>query len=149
MYKKAREFIVSKICRTDFLKQYYFKKIPFKKPFHKIKMVEGILVVAMVILFYGMAQKYDLYYIFTYIDWVQHFLGGLGIGLMTTALFGKSWKWTSGIVLSIAVGWEIFERIGHLYLPLYINYGGTFDTMMDILCAILGASLIVVTTRDS
>lgn len=114
----------------------------------KQRLIEGSIVTLIVIGLYFAAQKYHLYYIFRYFDWAQHFLGGVGIGLLSTAFFGRSIKWSIGIVTAIAVGWEIFERVGHIYLPQYINYGGFFDTSIDILCAIIGVSLVLLMTRE-
>lgn len=112
------------------------------------RFTEGVIIILLVVVMYIVAQKYNLYYIFKYIDWVQHFFGGIGIGVLTTAFFGRSIKFGMSIVTMVAVVWEIFERIGHLYLPLYINYGGVFDTAIDILCAILGTSLVLLMTRE-
>lgn len=113
-----------------------------------MRLIEGIIVIAIVIALYFLAHKYNLYYIFRYFDWTQHFLGGIGIGILATAFFGTSWKWGMGSVITLALGWEIFERIGNIYLPAYINYGGPFDTGIDILCAILGTSLVLLVTRE-
>lgn len=112
------------------------------------RFTEGVIITILVIVLYWAAQKYNLYYIFRYFDWMQHFFGGIGIGLLATAFFGRSIKWAIGIAATIAVAWEIFERIGHLYLPQYINYGGAFDTTIDILCAIIGTSLVLLMTRE-
>ncbi len=112
------------------------------------RFIEGSIIILIVIGLYFAAQRYDLYYIFRYFDWGQHFLGGIGIGLVATAFFGRSIKWGIGIVAAIAVAWEIFERVGHIYLPQYINYGGYFDTSIDILCAIIGTSLVLLMTRE-
>lgn len=85
---------------------------------------------------------------FWWIDWAQHLIGGVGIGLLAVGLFSWRPKPILGMTLSIALAWEVFERIGHIYLPTYINYGGTGDTLVDILCAIIGTSLVLLMTRD-
>lgn len=47
--------------------------------------------------------------------------------------------------LAILVGvlWEVFERLGHVWWPTYIGFGGAWDTIFDVLCAILGALIII------
>ena len=115
---------------------------------NKLRTIEGGIIIALVIALYFLAQKYSLYYIFWWIDWVQHFMGGMGIGLVVSGLITKKPRNVLGITLGIALGWELFERIGHIYLPAYINYGGTGDTLMDIFCAILGTSLVLLATRE-
>lgn len=113
----------------------------------KQRAFEGLGIGIVVIVLYTLSLKYSLYYIFPYFDWIQHFLGGIGLGMLFSALF-RSWKTTFFLVFLVAIGWEIFERIGHHFLPMYINYGPIGDTLIDILCAILGASLVFLTTRE-
>ncbi len=115
---------------------------------NKLRTIEGVIITAIVVALYFLAQKYSLYYIFWWFDWTQHFMGGIGIGLIVSGLITKKPKIVLSITLSIAIGWEIFERIGHGYLPVYINYGGTGDTLMDIFCAIIGTSLVLLATRE-
>lgn len=97
---------------------------------------------------YFLAQKYSLFYIFHYFDSILHILGGIGIGLFFSTWWIKRPVRILSMTLGIAIMWEIFERIGHYYLPVFINFGGTVDTSMDILCAILGASLVILATRE-
>lgn len=110
--------------------------------------MEGIIIIAIVIALYFIAQKYSLYYIFWWYDWAQHFMGGMGIALVAGGFISRKPQVVLSITLMIAIGWEIFERIGHIYLPAYINYGGTGDTLMDIFCAIIGTSLVLLATRE-
>lgn len=115
---------------------------------NKSRIWEGGVIIAIVIALYFIAQKYSLYYIFWWYDWVQHFMGGMGIALVAGGLITRNPRVILGITTTIAIGWEIFERIGHIYLPVYINYGGTGDTLMDIFCAIIGTSLVLLATRE-
>jgi hypothetical protein len=108
----------------------------------------GIVVILIVIGLYLVSHKYDLYYIFWWIDWAQHILGGIGIGLVAVSLWPNYWLRNIGIAGTIGIGWEIFERIGNIYLPNYINYGGTGDTIIDVFCAIIGTSLVLLATRE-
>ena len=115
---------------------------------NKSQIAEGVVIIAIVIALYFLAQKYSLYYIFWGYDWVQHFMGGMGIALVTIGSITRKPQLVLSITLTIAISWEVFERIGHVYLPAYINYGGTGDTLMDIFCAIIGTSLVLLATRE-
>ena len=115
---------------------------------NKLRTIEGGIIIALVIALYFLAKKYSLYFIFPGIDWVQHFMGGIGIALVVSGLITRNLKVILSVTLGMALGWEVFERIGHIYLPMYINYGGTGDTLMDIFCAIMGTSLVLLATRE-
>lgn len=112
------------------------------------RLLQGIIVLLIVIGFYFLAHEYSLYYIFWWFDWAQHFLGGVGLGLVFCSFWPKNQIRILGITGIIAIGWELFERVGHEYLPMYISYGGPRDTIIDILCAIIGASLVLLATRE-
>jgi len=112
------------------------------------RVAEGVIIVLLVVALDLVSQKYSLFYIFWWYDWMLHLFGGISIGLIAGSLFpGRTWR-VLGITLGIAILWEIFERIGHVYLPYYIGYGGVGDTLMDVFCAILGASLVLLATRE-
>lgn len=110
--------------------------------------IQGIIILLIVLIMYGIAQRYSLYYIFWWYDWVQHFLGGIALGLL-----GRSWWMHNpgrvlGITLACAVSWEIFERMGSLVIPRFIGYGGTGDTIIDIMCALVGTGLVILMTHS-
>lgn len=111
-------------------------------------MVKGIIVILGLAGLYFLAQKYSLFYIFHYFDSILHVLGGIGIGLFFATWWVNRPLRIFSITLTLAILWEIFERVGHYYLPVFINFGGIADTSMDILCAILGASLVILATRE-
>jgi hypothetical protein len=112
------------------------------------RIIEGVLILIIVLITHLFAEKYSLYYIFKHSDWILHFFGGIGVALIASSFVSKSRAQILGIVLAVGIIWEIYERIGHRFLPVYINFGGPFDTSMDILCAILGASLVLLATRE-
>ncbi len=117
-------------------------------PMNKSRIFQGIFIILLVIGLYFLSHKYDLYFMFWWIDWAQHLLGGIGIGMITSSMFPRKSLLILGITFIIGVSWEVFERIGHIYLPTYLNYGGIGDTLVDILCAIIGTSLVFLMTRD-
>lgn len=109
--------------------------------------IQGVILLGITIGMYFLAHKYSLYYIFWWYDWVQHFIGGLALGLL-----GKSWwihaPWKIiGITFGCAIAWEIFERIGSWIAPQFLGYGGLIDTSMDILIAVFGTFLVLFLTR--
>lgn len=110
--------------------------------------VEGVVILVFIAGLHFLAQIYDLYYIFWWVDWTFHFFGGVGIALIASSIFKRRSSFVFLATGVIAVGWEIFERVGHRYLPQYIAYGGTGDTIMDILCAILGTALVLFMNRN-
>jgi hypothetical protein len=87
-------------------------------------------------------KKYASYYIFWWYDNLLHILAGMAIGFFGLALF-KNRGLTVGLALVIGIAWEIFERVGHIWWPKYVGFGGTWDTFFDILCAIIGALIII------
>ncbi len=109
----------------------------------KKHLFQGIVVIAAVIGIHFIAQKFSLYYTFWWFDWAMHIVGGLGLGLVGYALFRRNSSRVLVTTLGIAILWEVFERIGHRFMPAWIAFGGTGDTIIDIVCAILGTSFII------
>lgn len=101
----------------------------------------------LVVLLHIAATKYSLYYIFWWYDSLLHILGGIALGFLGIFWFGRSWIRGITFTAIIAVAWEVFERLGHVWWPAYVGFGGTGDTILDILCAILGAAFVLIITR--
>ena len=78
---------------------------------------------------------------------MQHILAGFAIGFFGLSMFRnkfyKHW-YTLALAGFIGIAWEIFERIGHVWWPKYVGYGGMGDTFFDIMCGILGAFIIII-----
>lgn len=109
----------------------------------------GIVIILLVIGVHFVAQEFSLYYTFWWFDWAMHILGGVGLGLIGYGLFSGGTKKVIVFVTILAILWEIFERIGYQFAPLWIAFGGTGDTIMDIACAILGTSFIILTNEKN
>lgn len=104
---------------------------------------QGIILLCIVIAMYVFAHKYSLYYIFWWYDWVQHFIGGMSLGLIGYSLWQYRPTYLLGLTGFCAISWEVFERIGHVVMPRFIGYGGVGDTTIDILCALVGTGIIL------
>lgn len=73
-----------------------------------------------------------------------HVLGGMGAAFFGL-LFIKTRKQIGVLLFAgfIGITWEFFERLGHVWWPTLIGFGGTWDTIFDILYAILGAVIVI------
>lgn len=74
---------------------------------------------------------------------MMHLLAGVAMGFLGLGLFGSSFIKTGILAGTIGVMYEIFERIGHVWWPDWVSYGGLGDTVLDVVCGILGALLII------
>lgn len=104
----------------------------------------GIVIMIAVVILYGISLQFSLFYIFWWFDWALHLIGGVGLGYLGYVL-GNGHKVTLlTFTASIAVAWEVFERIGYQFAPTWIMFGALGDTLIDIACAILGAYFIII-----
>ncbi len=72
-------------------------------------------------------------------------MGFLGLGL-----FGPRTFIQTGVLAGlIGVMYEIFERIGHVWWPDWVGYGGMGDTTLDVLYGILGALIIIIWQKNN
>jgi asparagine N-glycosylation enzyme membrane subunit Stt3 len=115
----------------------------------KTPFVSFIGVTAIVIALYLLGVRYGLFYGFWWYDNVLHILGGIALGFLGLRLFGPRFWATISLTGTVAIAWEVFEHVGHAVAPMYIGYGGAWDTIFDIACGILGASLVLWSTRGS
>lgn len=105
-------------------------------------------ITALVVVLYIFAVVFGLFYTFNWYDTMMHFIGGMAIGYLALAITpatisqGQMIARAAGLAASIGILWEIFERIGNHYLPRFVAYGGTRDTIMDVVYAIIGAVII-------
>ncbi len=73
-----------------------------------------------------------------------HILGGVAVAYFGLVFIRKNRHILIPIVaFAVGVAWEVFERLGHVWWPMYIGFGNRWDTIFDILCAILGAFIII------
>ncbi len=101
-------------------------------------------IVLMVFVLHVLATKMSFYYIFWWYDSMLHVMGGMSIGFFGYAMIQKRREVVVPLLaLTIGISWEIFERLGHVWWPSYVGFGGFWDTLFDILCAILGAFIII------
>lgn len=90
------------------------------------------------------ALHFSLYWIFLWLDCVTHFLGGLTIAFLLTALcmpvLPKKYIGVSLVLLVfvVGVGWEVFEYLNGMALH-ELEYWK--DTRSDLLFDVLGGSL--------
>jgi len=108
-----------------------------------------IMIVFFVVICSYLAIHFNLYFIFPWFDVFMHLFGGLAIGYMSLFLFFRQdyhtkLRSTGFFALSIGVAWEVFERVGYIFIPHIIQYGNIFDTIEDIIYAILAALFIIV-----
>jgi len=79
-----------------------------------------------------------------------HIIGGMSIGFFGYAMIQKKREvMVPLLALVVGISWEIFERLGHVWWPSYMGYGATWDTIFDILCAILGAFIIIIWQKNN
>jgi hypothetical protein len=108
-----------------------------------------IFFTALVTACYFLAVRFSLFYIFNWFDNIVHTLAGMALGFLGFALFPKNKYAILGLALSVSILWEIFERIGHVWWPAWIGFGGVGDTILDILCGILGALIIIIWKKNN
>lgn len=84
----------------------------------------------------------------------MHILGGLAFGFLGLAWIPGTISrrqrilYILGFVLIIAIGWEIMERVGNVFAPQYLGYGGRIDTLCDIAYGILGGLVAILISRN-
>jgi hypothetical protein len=84
------------------------------------------------------------YWHYPWLDTFVHFLGGLAVASFGIAILDRRRALVFlGAMLSIAVGWEVFEYLIHAEREA--NFA--FDTALDLLMDALGMSLAYVTAR--
>jgi hypothetical protein len=111
----------------------------------RVKNLTAFVVICVAVFFlHVLATKLSFYYIFWWYDSLLHILGGIGASFFILLLV----KNNKQIILPLFAGfvgvvWEIFERIGHVWWPSYIGFGAKWDTVFDVLCAILGALIVI------
>ena len=98
----------------------------------------------LVIGLYFLGAHFSLFYILNGFDKVVHITAGIALAFLGFALFPKNKYAILGLTLTVAVIWEIFERVGHIWWPTWIGFGGFWDTIFDVLCGILGALIIII-----
>ncbi len=104
-------------------------------------------IVCLVFLLHVMATKLSFYYIFWWYDSLLHIIGGMSVAFFGYAVTQKKRGVMIPILaLVVGVSWELFERLGHVWWPAYVGFGGAWDTVFDVLCAILGAFIIIAFT---
>lgn len=100
--------------------------------------------VVLVFLLHVLATKLSFYYIFWWYDSMLHILGGMAVAFFGYTIFkSKREVLIPLLALLVGVSWEIFERLGHVWWPNYMGFGNKWDTVFDVLCAILGALIII------
>jgi hypothetical protein len=115
----------------------------------KTPLASFIGMTSIVVVLYALGVRYGLFYGFWWYDNLLHILGGIALGFLGLRLFRVRTFPVLLLTGVVAIAWEVFERVGHLVVPTYIGYGGTLDTIFDIACGILGASLVLWSTRGS
>lgn len=118
--------------------------------FRNIPFIASCAVLVLVAVLHLLAIEHDWYFYFWWFDIMMHFLGGLWVGLITSAylispknvLFPRSRSFGSLympifiIALIIGVGWELFELLGGI---MHLSDRGyLFDSVKDLLNDSLG-----------
>ena len=105
------------------------------------------LILLLIALVHNAAQAFSLYWLFSWLDILMHFLGGIFIGLSTLWFFFESGyvsiernlrniaRVTAAAIIGIGIGWEIFEVVAGI--PIEDNY--VLDTIIDVGMDILGS----------
>jgi VanZ family protein len=103
------------------------------------------LITGLVIVLYIAAVHIGLFWIFDWYDSVMHIIGGMAIGYLSLWMNSKRSALWHAVILATSIGivWEIFERIGNHFVPKLLAYGGMGDTILDVVCAIIGAVVII------
>lgn len=115
---------------------------------NKQALTTAFLLILVVIGLHLLAAKFSLYYIFWWYDNLLHIIGGFALGFIGIGLFKKHRvSLTLCFAGGVAILWEVFERLGHVWWPMHIGFGGAWDTLFDILCGILGAAFVLIMTR--
>lgn len=108
----------------------------------------ALLLVTVVGGVHAYAIEHSLYWLYLYFDVIPHTLGGLTVGAWVAGGAARL-SWTparTGVVavcaaLVVGVAWEVFEFVMGL---TSLEAGLFFDTSIDLLCAVVGALLILV-----
>ncbi len=104
----------------------------------------------LVFVLHVLATKMSFYYIFWWYDSMLHILGGMAVAFFGYMfLKGNREKFIPLLAVAVGVIWEVFERLGHIWWPGYIGFGGPWDTIFDVLCAILGALIIIIWQKNN
>ena len=91
-----------------------------------------------------LATRMSFYYIFWWYDSLLHILAGMAVAFFGLIFISRRKPLIiPALATLVGILWEIFERLGHVWWPTYIGFGGTWDTVFDVLCAILGSFIII------
>lgn len=107
------------------------------------------LLTALVLGLYFLAVHFGFFYIFWWYDNMMHLLAGVAMGFLGLGLFGRSLIKTGFLAGLIGILYEIFERLGSVWWPDWIGYGATGDTILDVVCGILGALIIIIWQKNN
>ena len=91
-----------------------------------------------------LAVKFYLYWTVWWLDYVTHFLAGLGIGLLVLSFRRLGMVATIALVLMIGGAWEAYE---YVFNVTYTTEGYVSDTVHDLLMGALGAGVATLLSR--
>lgn len=102
---------------------------------------------AVVFILNQLAVEYYLYWVYWWYDIPMHFLGGALIGGLaawgvlswkSNLTLGATFAYTMAAIALVGIGWEAFEYLTGQYAG---QPGIVFDTTLDLIMDIIGASL--------